>query len=222
MISTKGIYVDPQKVEAVVNWSRPTSVIEVQSFLGLAGYYRRFVEGFSTLAVPLTRLTRKRVKFEWSDECEESFNELKTKLTTALKELNLRQRRWLELIKDYNYTIEHHLRRANVVADALSRKSSGSVDHLRGRYLPMLVELRKLRIGLGMDDQGALLATLYVENGARMDYSMRNDRTLVVGTRLYVLEDKALKSEMLEEAHCSAFAMHSGSTKTYRTLREHY
>ncbi|VVA32612.1 PREDICTED: retrotransposon, partial [Prunus dulcis] len=70
-------------VKAVVNWPQPTSVTEVRSFLGLAGYYRRFVECFSTIAAPLTRLTRKGIKFEWSDECEKSFNELKTRLTTA-------------------------------------------------------------------------------------------------------------------------------------------
>ncbi|BBH09102.1 transposable element gene [Prunus dulcis] len=83
IIYVEGIYVDPQKVEAVVNWPRPTTVTEVRSFLGLGGYYCRFVEGFSAIATPLTRLTRNGVKFEWMDECEESFNELKTKLTTA-------------------------------------------------------------------------------------------------------------------------------------------
>ncbi|BBN68979.1 transposable element gene [Prunus dulcis] len=83
VISAEDVYVDPQKVKAVVNWPQPTSVTEVRSFLGLDGYYRHFVEGFSTIAVPLTRLTRKGVKFEWSDECEKSFNELKTRLTSA-------------------------------------------------------------------------------------------------------------------------------------------
>ncbi|KAI5338241.1 hypothetical protein L3X38_017512 [Prunus dulcis] len=83
VISAEGIYVDPQKVEAIVNWVQPTNVTEIQSFLGLAGYYHRFVEGFSLIAAPLTRLTRKEVAFEWTEECEQSFQELKKRLTTA-------------------------------------------------------------------------------------------------------------------------------------------
>ncbi|TYK06356.1 reverse transcriptase [Cucumis melo var. makuwa] len=208
----KQLYAKFSKLEAVVNWERPTSAIEVRSFLGLAGYYRRFVEDFSRLASPLTALTRKNAKFEWSDKCEQSFQELKKRLVTApiltlpvtgkeyviycdasrqglgcvlmqegkviaytsrqlkkhecnypthlelaavvlalkiwrhylfdekchiftdhksqkyifdQKELNLRLRRWLELIKDYDCTIEYHPGKANVVADAL--KSSGSL-----------------------------------------------------------------------------------------------
>ena len=83
MVSTDGIYVDPQKVEAMENWEQPTTVTEVRSFLGLAGYYRRFIEGFSKIAGPLHCLTRKGVKFEWTDRCEESFQTLKEKLTSA-------------------------------------------------------------------------------------------------------------------------------------------
>ncbi|XP_070045384.1 uncharacterized protein [Nicotiana tomentosiformis] len=78
-----GIKVNPQKIAAVKNWPRPTTPIEIHSFLGLAGYYRKFVEGFSTLAYPLTKLTQKAVKFQWSDACERSFQELKSKLTTT-------------------------------------------------------------------------------------------------------------------------------------------
>ena len=72
MISAEGIYVEPQKIEAVMNWERPTNVAEIRSFLGLAGYYRRFVEGFSKIASPLTSLMRKNTKFEWSNDCESS------------------------------------------------------------------------------------------------------------------------------------------------------
>ena len=68
-----GILVDPSKIEAVKNWPRPASVSEVRSFLGLASYYRRFVEGFSKIAVSLTELAKKSVRFTWSDRCEASF-----------------------------------------------------------------------------------------------------------------------------------------------------
>ena len=83
VLSKDGIIVDPNKIEAVVNWDRPTNVSEVRSFLGLIGYYRRFVEGFSCIAAPLTQLTRKNVKFKWKEECEKSFQELKQRLVTA-------------------------------------------------------------------------------------------------------------------------------------------
>ena len=83
VVSSTGIMVDPTKVEAVKQWNQPKTVTEIRSFLGLAGYYRKFVEGFSKLAMPLTQLTRKGQKFVWSEKCEESFQELKNRLTTA-------------------------------------------------------------------------------------------------------------------------------------------
>ena len=83
MISSEGIAVDPKKIEAILNWKQPSTVTEIRSFLGLAGYYRRFVNGFSTLAAPMTKLTRKNEPFVWTDECEASFQELKNRLTSA-------------------------------------------------------------------------------------------------------------------------------------------
>ncbi|KAJ4718964.1 Retrotransposon protein, putative, Ty3-gypsy subclass [Melia azedarach] len=335
VISANGIYVDPQKIEAVVNWERPTSVTEVRSFLGLAGYYRRFVEGFSKIAGPLTKLTRKNVKFEWTDDCEQSFQELKKRLTSApvltlpsgtegfvvysdasrqglgcvlmqhgkviayasrqlkkhelnypthdlelaaivfalkiwrhylygttceiytdhkslkylftQKELNLRQRRWIELIKDYDCTIDYQPGKANVVADALSRKSFSSIAHMRVAYFPSLADLRSLRVDLAVKDNGALLAHFQVRpvlidhiremqdqdpsiaklkkevrDGLRTDFSLKDDEMLVMGSRLCVPNDLELKKQILEEAHSSAYAMHPGSTKMYRNLREHY
>ncbi|GJY19952.1 putative reverse transcriptase domain-containing protein [Tanacetum coccineum] len=83
IVSAEGITMDPAKVEAITKWPRPTSVTEVRSFLGLAGYYRRFVEGFSRLALPLTKLMRKGEKFVWNEEREKSFEELKQRLVSA-------------------------------------------------------------------------------------------------------------------------------------------
>ncbi|WMV30789.1 hypothetical protein MTR67_024174 [Solanum verrucosum] len=137
-----GIRVDTHKIEAVQNWPRPTSPTVIMSFLGLAGYYRRFVEGFSSISSPLTKLTQKIVKFNWFESCEKNFQELKTRLTTTLL-LNLPEGtqgfvvycdasrvgmviqgyRWLELLKDYDMSILYHPGKDNVVADALSRIS---------------------------------------------------------------------------------------------------
>jgi hypothetical protein len=209
-ISSEGISVDPTKVQEVMDWKPPTSVHQIRSFLGLAGYYRRFILDFSKIAKPMTELLKKEVKFHWDDKCEEAFHALRKLLTTALvlgqpdstqpfdvycdasgtglgcvlmqnsrviayasralrnheqnypthdlelaavihalkiwrhhlmgakcniytdhkslkyiftqADLNMRQRSWLELIKDYNLEVHYHPGKANVVADALSRK----------------------------------------------------------------------------------------------------
>ena len=73
VISGEGIAVDPTKVVSVTKWVAPTSVGEVRSFLGLAGYYRRFIENFSRIANPMTKLLKKDTKFKWTEECEASF-----------------------------------------------------------------------------------------------------------------------------------------------------
>ena len=83
IVSEEGVVVDPTKIEAIINWKQPKTVTEIRSFLGLAGYYRRFVEAFARLAGPLTALTRKDHKFVWNERCEQSFQELKRRLTTA-------------------------------------------------------------------------------------------------------------------------------------------
>ena len=83
VVSASGVSVDHEKVEIVMSWERAKSVFEIRSFLGLAGYYRRFIEDFSRLTAPMTRLTRKEVKFDGDDRCEKAFQELKRRLTTA-------------------------------------------------------------------------------------------------------------------------------------------
>ncbi|GJY01083.1 putative reverse transcriptase domain-containing protein [Tanacetum coccineum] len=224
VINNKGVHVDPAKVEAIRNWSAPTTPKEVRQFLGLAGYYRRFIEGFSLISKPLTKLTKKNKKYEWGTEEDEAFQTLKQKLCSApiltlpegtenfvvycdvshkgfgavlmqrekviayasrqlkkheenytthdlelgavvfalrlwrhylygtkctvytdhkslqyildQKELNMRQRRWIELLSDYDCEIRYHPGKANVVADALSRKDR---EPIRVRSLVMTV-----------------------------------------------------------------------------------
>jgi len=237
VVSKEGISVDPTKVEAVSTWPVPKNVTDIRSFLGLAGYYRCFVEGFSKIAAPLTALTRKGKKFEWTQKCEENFQELKRKLTSApvltipdvdtgnfiiysdafrtglgavlmqkgnvvayasrqlkdheqnypthdlelaavvfalkiwrhylygnrceiytdhqslkyiftQKELNMRQRRWLELVKYYDCEILYHLGKPNRVADALSRKSVGMLMFIEAFPKPLQKEIAECDLEL--------------------------------------------------------------------------
>ena len=83
VVTSEGIAVDSSKVEAVLNWQKPKCVFDIRSFLGLAGYYHRFIKDFSSIALPLTKLTRKGVKFEWDEKCTDAFERLKKLLTTA-------------------------------------------------------------------------------------------------------------------------------------------
>jgi hypothetical protein len=83
IVSTEGVAVDPSKVASVTEWESPKNVGDIQSFLGLAGYYQRFIENFSKIVKPMTELLKKDKKFEWTDSCEASFQELKKWLVSA-------------------------------------------------------------------------------------------------------------------------------------------
>ncbi|KAE8690557.1 Detected protein of unknown function [Hibiscus syriacus] len=259
IISARGIQVDPSKIEAIMNWKRPKNVFEIRSFLGLAGYYRRFVEGFSIIASPLTKLLRKNVSFDWGEAQQESFEKLKVVLTQApvliqpesrkdftvysdashsglgcvliqegkvvayasrqlrphecnypthdlelaAKELNLRQRRWLELLKDYDCVIDYYPGKANNVADALSRK--------------MTSELRSLMARMNLYDDGTLLAELQVKP------------TLVDEIKAKQPFDSSLLPifEQVEQGTSSDYALDRDEVlcfkdEMYRNLRERY
>ncbi|GKG11828.1 hypothetical protein Tco_0346065, partial [Tanacetum coccineum] len=83
LMNRKGVHVDPAKIEAIRNWAAPTTPTEVRQFLGFAGYYQRFIECFSLISKPLTKLTQKDKKYEWGREEEEAFQTLKHKLYSA-------------------------------------------------------------------------------------------------------------------------------------------
>ncbi|CAA0824998.1 Uncharacterized mitochondrial protein AtMg00860, partial [Striga hermonthica] len=317
IITSAGIEVDPSKIAAVQNWSAPKNPSEVRSFLGLAGYYHRFIEGFSKIALPLSQLTRKSVKFEWKDHCESSFQELKRRLRTApvltipdpsrsftiysdasrqglgcvlmqdgqvvayasrqlktheqnypthdlelaavvhalkiwrhylyggqceiftdhkslqyiftQKELNMRQRRWLELVKDYDCTIQYHPGKANVVADALSRKFSrmqiqlvdalptaslGSVNSMQVQ--PTLRE--RIRQEQASDE---FIRTIdgKVHAGGVEGFHRGTDGALEFRGRIVVPKVEALRKEILSEAHTAPYLAHPGSTKMYHDLK---
>nr|GFC92325.1 retrotransposon protein, putative, Ty3-gypsy subclass [Tanacetum cinerariifolium] len=158
VIDSQGIHVDPAKIESIKDWASPKTATEIRQFLGLAGYYRRFIEGFSKLTRPMTKLTQKKVKFEWGaivfalkiwrhylygTKCTVFTDHKSLQHILDQKELNMRQRRWLELLSDYDCEIRYHPGKANVVADELSRKER--IKPLRVRALVMTIGLDLLR-----------------------------------------------------------------------------
>nr|GEV57625.1 retrotransposon protein, putative, Ty3-gypsy subclass [Tanacetum cinerariifolium] len=181
VIDSRGIHVDPAKIESIKNWASPKTLTEIRQLLGLAGYYQRFIEGFLKIAKSMTKLTQKGIKIDWGEKEENNFQLIKQKLCSVpilalpkgsedfvvheqnytthdlelgsvvfalkiwrhylygtkctvftdhkslqhilnQKELNMRQRHWLELLSDYDCDICYHPEKANVVADVLSRK----------------------------------------------------------------------------------------------------
>nr|GFA20581.1 reverse transcriptase domain-containing protein [Tanacetum cinerariifolium] len=124
VVNCDGIHVDPSKVESVKNWKTRESSIEIRSFLGLAGYYWRFIENFSNIAKPLTLLTQNNKTYVWGDKQDEAFHILKDILCNAhvLALPDGPSDYVIELLSDYECEIKYHSGKANVVVDALSRK----------------------------------------------------------------------------------------------------
>ncbi|KAL4388726.1 hypothetical protein GQ457_09G011400 [Hibiscus cannabinus] len=245
IVSAEGIRVDPKKIEAIMDWKQPKNVSEVRSFLGLAGYYRRFVEGFSIIAAPLTKLLKKDVPFAWTETQQSSFDKLKMdgkvvayasrylKYLLIQKELNLRQRRWLELLKDYDCEIEYHPGKANVVADALSRNAISDLRALFARMslyedgsflaelrvIPTLIsEIRAEQPG----DKFLSHRIREVREGTSRDYTIDQDRVLCFRGRYCLPRQSELKRVILREGHDSPYSMHPDAEKMYKNLREMY
>ncbi|GJT62018.1 hypothetical protein Tco_1005551, partial [Tanacetum coccineum] len=316
VIDSKGIHVDPAKIESIKDWASPKSATEIRQFLGLAGYYRRFIEGFSKIAKPMTKLTQKNVKFDWGEKEEAAFQLIKQKLCSApilalpkgsenfivycdashkglgavlmqnekviayasrqlkiheknytthdlelgavvfalklwrhylygtrctvftdhkslqhildIKELNMRQRRWLKLLSDYDCDIRYHPRKANVVADALSRKE---------RSKPLRVRALVMTIGLNLPKQileaqtKALkpenLTAKDVEGMLRQDLTKerlkpRADGTLCLNNRSWLPCYGDLRTQVMHESHKSKYSIHPGSDKMYQDLKQLY
>ncbi|GKA45399.1 putative reverse transcriptase domain-containing protein [Tanacetum coccineum] len=138
VIDSRGIHVDPAKIESIKDWASPKTPTEIRQFLGLAGYYRRFIEGFSKIAKSMTKLTQKGIKFDWGEKEENAFQLIKQKLCSApILALPEGEARHSGIACDVEHT--RALGKANVVADALSRKER--IEPLRVRALVMTIGL---------------------------------------------------------------------------------
>ncbi|GJT86139.1 putative reverse transcriptase domain-containing protein [Tanacetum coccineum] len=321
VIDCRGIHVDPAKIESIKDWASPKTPTEIRQFLGLAGYYRRFIEGFPKIAKTMTKLTQKGVKFDWGDKQDAAFHLLKQKLYSApilalpegsedfiaycdaskkglgvvlmqrekvisyasrqlkiheknytthdlelgavvfalkiwrhylygtkctvftdhkslqhildQKELNMRQRRWLELLSDYDCEIRYHPGKANVVADALSRKER---EPLRVRALVMTIgldlpkqilkaqtEARKPE-NIKKEDVGGIL----VENSKDPEklrtekLEPRADGTMCLNGRSWLPCYGDLRTVIMHESHKSKYSIHPGSDKMYQDMKKLY
>lgn len=206
VISKEGIAVHPSKVEIVVAWEQPKTVTEVRSFVGLVGYYRRFIERFSKIVAPLTQLTRMNQIFAWTKKCEESFQLMKEKLTTSpvlvlaqpeepyevycdasyqglgcvlmqhkqvvaytSRQLKTHEKNYpthdleLEFIKDYDFKLQYHPGKANVMADALSRKRV-HVSSMKVKGLELLKKFCDLNMSLDKTTGKVFCGMLTVSN----------------------------------------------------------
>ncbi|GJR61854.1 putative reverse transcriptase domain-containing protein [Tanacetum coccineum] len=280
VIDNSGIHVDPAKIEVVKNWASPTTPSEIRQFLGLTGYYRRFIEGFSKIAKPMTELAQKNQNFNWGKEQETTFQLLKQKLCDApilalpegsddfvheknyttydlelgavvfalkiwrhylygtkcvvftdhkslqhilnQKELNMRQRRWIELLSDYDSEIRYHPGKANVVADTLSRKEMS--EPLRVRALVMtigldlpsrILEAQKEAVKIGnieAEDIGAMLKKL----------EARTDGTLCLDNRSWLPCYGDTRPLIMHESHKSKYSIHPVSDKMYHDMKMLY
>ncbi|GKB99151.1 putative reverse transcriptase domain-containing protein [Tanacetum coccineum] len=296
LIDSQGLHVDPAKIEAVKNWASPTTPTEVHQFLGLAGYYRRFIQGFSKIAKPLTKLTQKNKKYIWEKDQETAFQLLKQKLCEApilalpegnddfvvycdaslqglgavlmqkekviayasrqlkpheenytthdlelgavvfalkiwrhylygtkctvftdhkslqhilhQKELNMRQRRWLELLADYDCEIRYHPGKANVIADALSRK-----EPLRIRSLIMTIHPKLPTQILEAQTEAIKEENIKAENLRGMDksFEIRPDGTRCIKNRSWLPLFGGLRDLIMHESHKSKYSIHPGS-----------
>ncbi|GJT03091.1 putative reverse transcriptase domain-containing protein [Tanacetum coccineum] len=316
VIDSRGIHVDLAKIESIKHWASPKTPTEIRQFLGLAGYYRRFIEGFLKIAKSMTKLTQKGIKFNWGEKEENAFQLIKQKLCSApilalpegsedfvvycdashnglgtvlmqrekviayasrqlkiheknymthdlelgavvfalkfwrhylygtkctvftdhkslqhildQKELNMRQRRWLELLSDYDYEIRYHPGKANVVADALSRKER--IKPLRVRALVMTIGLDLLKQileaqiealkpeNLGNEDVGGMIR----KDIPKEKLEPRADETLCLNGRSWLPCYGDLRSVIMHESHKSEYSIHPGSEKMYQDMKKLY
>ncbi|GJR06019.1 putative reverse transcriptase domain-containing protein [Tanacetum coccineum] len=249
VIDSQGIHVDPAKIESIKDWAPPKTATEIQQFLGLAGYYRRFIEGFSKIAKPITKITQKKVKFVWGDKQEAAFQQLKQKLCSApimalpegsknfiaycdasIKGLGavLMQRekvisyasRQLK-IHEKNYTT--HDLELRAVVFALKKLETLSVwNQVYGVHRSQ-DEARKPKNIKNKDVRGMLIQNSKDPEKLRTEkLEPRADETLCLNGRSWLSCYGDLRTVIMHESYKSKYSIHPGSDKMYQDMKKLY
>nr|GEU46317.1 reverse transcriptase domain-containing protein [Tanacetum cinerariifolium] len=238
LLKKEKLYSKFSKCEFYIPKASPKTPTEICQFLGLVGYYQRFIEGFSKIAKSMMKLTQKGIKFDWGEKEENTFQLIKRKFVFTdhkslqhildQKELNMRQHCWLKLLNDYDCDIRYHPGKANVVADALSHKE---------RIEPLRVRALVMTIGLDLPKQilEAQIEALKPENLKNEDVGgmikkdipkeklePRTDGTLCLNDRSWLPCYGDLRSIIMHESHKSKYYIHPGSDKMYQDMKKLY
>nr|GEZ78337.1 retrotransposon protein, putative, Ty3-gypsy subclass [Tanacetum cinerariifolium] len=227
VINSRGVHVDPTKVEAINNWTAPKTPTEVRQFLRLAGYYQRFIEGFSLIAKPLTKLTQKNKTYEWGEEEEEAFQLLKDKLCSApIMALPEGTEDFVVYcdasLKGYGDVLMQR-EKANVVADALSRKEREKP--LRVRSLVLTNHKDLMQQILEAQAESLKEGNVQKEDLRRMQkqiFEIHSNGIRYHDKRVWLPFHGGLRDLIMHESHKSKFLIHPGSTKMYQDLRKLY
>ncbi|GJY07796.1 hypothetical protein Tco_0374850 [Tanacetum coccineum] len=207
VINGDGIHIDHSKIEVVKNWKALRTPSEVRSFLGLAGYYRRFIKDFSKIAKPLIVLTQKSKTYDWGEEQENAFQTLKDKFVMHIlqhifsqKELNMRHHRWIELFSNYDCEIHYHPSKANVVADALSRKERMKPKRVKAMNMTLQSSIKD-RILAAQEEASDESAGL--QRGIDEMIELRSDGALYYLNRIRIPLMGDVRTLILDEAYKS-------------------
>ncbi|GJY07554.1 putative reverse transcriptase domain-containing protein [Tanacetum coccineum] len=195
VIDHNGVHVDPTKIEAIRNWAAPTMPIEVRQFLGLAGYYRRFIEGFSLISKPLTKFTQKDKKYEWGKEEEEAFQTLKQKLYSA-SILALP-----EGTEDFVVYCDASLKGYGAM---LMQREKGDSQILKAQKEAMK------RKNVKAENLGRLIKQIF---------EFCPDGTRCFGNHVWLPRFGGLRDLIMHESHKSKYSIHLGADKMYQDLK---
>ncbi|WMV08135.1 hypothetical protein MTR67_001520 [Solanum verrucosum] len=206
--------IDTKKIEAVQNWVRPSSVMEVRCFVGLASYYCRFVKNFAFIATHLTNLTKKEIPFEWTEKCKDSFQKLKTLLTTTpILALSVKGKDFIVYCDASHSGLGVVLMQdKNVIANASQQLK------VNERNYPMH-DLELAAIFFTLKIWRDYLYGFKCENETAIGNAQKTildvEGVLSFNGRICVRRVDDLIKKLLIESHCSRYSIHPGVTKIY-------